>query len=404
MPSSSPRLKPRSQAAPVFALDAQFSPSEAGGTETHVPLQLDALARFASERFLVLGAPDSDEELRPLLGENMELVPYPVRYAWFKGRDFPISAAANDALLRAHGASAVHFPYPQHFATSLPFVYEPWGLPHRHFPEFFQAGEPEWMDGLFRSGCENAAIIVTGTRWARDDIARTYGVPLSKFAVLPRNPIFRPPAPRDGKPRYRGVPERFALYPSAAWPHKNHVGLLKALAILRDEHGVRLDLVCTGKFDTTAADAIRAALAELGLQDQVQFLGPIPREDLERLFHDAMFLVHASRFEGLGLPLIEAMSYGLPILASTATCIPEVVGDAALLFDPEDPAAMAAAMLQAVQSEALRDDLGRRATQRLAAFFPSHRQLAESFVALYKAAAGLELSAREQALMEAMTA
>ncbi len=387
----------------MFAIDAQFAPGEAGGTETHLPLQLDALARHGRERYLVLGSVDNDEDLRPFLGSNMDLLPYPVRYTWFKSGAAPMSAWANDALLKAHGIRAVHFPYPQHFVTRLPFVYEPWGLPHRHFPEFFQVGEPEWMDSLMRSGCENAAVIVTGTRWARQDIAAAYDLPLSRFAVLPRNPLRRLAPPRLGAAP-AGYPHRFALYPSAAWPHKNHVNLLRGLALLRDEHGVELVLVCTGKIDTSAADLIARTTAELGLQDLARFLGPIPWEELERLFLSASFLIHPSRFEGLGLPLIEAMNYGLPVLASNATCIPEVVGDAALLFDPDDPAAIGEAMRQAVESPRLLQDLRARGRRRIKAFFPSHRRLAQSFEAIYKTAVGLPLGEEGQALMEEMTA
>ena len=388
----------------MFAIDAQISPGEAGGSETHIPLQIHALAKHSRERFLVIGSTDDDEGLRPLLGDNMELIAYPVRYAWFKAGAFPMSANANDALLRAHGVEVVHFPYPQHFATGLPFVYEPWGLPHRHFPEFFQAGEPEWMDALMRGGCENAAMVITATQWAKRDISRAYGLPPSKVAVLPRNPIFKRSSPSGAADTdLAGLPEDFALYPSAAWPHKNHVGLLQAMALLRDEHGLRLNLVCTGKIDTTALPLIQQTIAELGLEDQSFLLGPIPRALLERLFGAARFLIHPSKFEGLGLPLVEAMNFDLAIVASNATCIPEVVGDAALLFDPEDPRAIAAALKQAMDSPALLADLRERGRRRLQAFFPSHAQLAEAFVSIYKAAGGLVLDEREQALVAEMT-
>lgn len=392
----------------MFAIDAQLSPKDAGGSETHVPLQLSALAKHSCERFLVIGSTDQDEDLTPFLGANMEKIAYPVRYAWFKPGAPPLSATANDALLAAHGAQVVHFPYPQHFQTGLPFVYEPWGLPHRHFPETFQPGEPAWMDALMRAGCENAAMVIVATRWAKRDIMAAYDLPSSKFAVLPRNPMFqRPPQPEvadDADEAPDDLPEVFALAPGALWPHKNHLGLLHAMALLRDREGLKLNLVCTGKTDTTAWPAIKAAVDELGLADQVRFLGPIPRARLERLFTRARFLAHPSKFEGLGLPLVEAMHFGLPILASNATCIPEVVGDAALLFDPDDIEAMAGALAWALREPDLLAELAERGPRRLAEAFPTHEQLAERFVTVYKAAGGLALDDRERALLAEMTA
>ena len=425
----------------LCAIDAQISPNKVGGTETHVPLQLDALARHSKDRFLVLGLKGRGSELAPYLGDNMELREYPRPYAWYRpgaydrfapapawrrllgyagpirglateamrrfgGGNGPMwpSAAENDRFLGPGDVRVVHFPYPQYFETSLPFVYEPWGLPHRHFPEMFATGEPEWMDALFRRGCERARIIVTATRWIKADIVSAYGVSPDKILVLPRLPLFARPEEPPPKPEKHGdQAESFALFPSATWPHKNHLGLVRGLARLRDVHGLRLNLVCTGKTNTPIFPEIQAEIARHGLADQIRFLGPIPRRRLEQLFKTALFLVHPSKFEGFGLPLVEALQFGTPILASRSACIPEVLGDAALFFDTNDPDSMAAAFKQALESPALLDDLRRLGQSRLVAF-PSHEQLAERFVAIYKRAGGLPLSPAERQAVEEMIA
>jgi glycosyltransferase involved in cell wall biosynthesis len=296
----------------------------------------------------------------------------------------------------------VHFPYPQYFETTLPIVYEPWGLPHRHFPEMFGTGEPEWMEGLFRRGCARARIVVTATRWIKSDLMRCYGLPADKIAVLPRIPVFeRLPEASPGKD-IGELPDRFALFPSVTWPHKNHLGLLQGLARLRDAYGVRLDLICTGKTKTPIFADIKSAVSNLGLSKQVRFLGAIPRTKLDQLYGAATVLVHPSKFEGLGLPLVEAMHAGLPIVASNAACIPEVLGDAAILFDPDDPDAIAAALKEALDNPRRREDLSRRGHQRLKDQFPDHAGLAARFLALYTRAARLPETEEQQALLDEM--
>lgn len=314
-----------------------------------------------------------------------------------------LSAAQSDAFLRDLGAQGVHFPYPLHFETRLPFVYEPWGLPHHHMPEMFRAGEPEWIDGLMSRGCERAAMIVTATRWVKRDLVKTFGIPETKIAVIPRPP---PPVqlPGDSAADALGdVPARYCLFPAMTWPTKNHMGLVRALAKLRDEYGHRLHLICTGRTDTPHYELIKAEVAALGIGDQVRFLGRVSTGRLENLFRNALFLVHPSKFEGLGLPPVEAFQRGVPVLASTAACIPEVVGDAALTFDPDDIGALAAALKRAVEEPELLEELRRRGTERLATFFPTPAKLARMFTTVYRKAAGAPLDAEGEALLMEMT-
>jgi glycosyltransferase involved in cell wall biosynthesis len=459
----------------LCAVDAQISPLVPGGTETHTVLQIDALARHSPERFLVLGLKDQSELLRPFVGANMELAPYPVNYAWhregvpdrfnpspgwrkllalsgpFRGPvselmrryaegqalspeaealqrklgplgglvppiwrlDYGLkhrtptwlSAAENDAMLRRYGAKVVHFPYPSRFETNLPFVYEPWGLPHHHMPEMFTPEQRAWMDALFGGGCAKAAVVITGTRWVKGELMRHYGLPSSKIAVLPRVSVFEDPTQTDGPDDQLGdVPEKFALFPGVTWDTKNHLGLLRGMARLRDEHGLKLNLVCTGRTVKPAYPLIEKLIAELGLGDQVRFLGRISRARLNQLFRKARFLVHPSKFEGLGLPIVEALHFELPIAASTATCIPEVLGEAAIYFDPDDPDAIALALKRMMTEPGLRKHLRQRGREQLRSYFPTHEGLAERFVAVYKRAARQPMSEAEHALIAEMTA
>lgn len=331
----------------------------------------------------------------------------PLAYSLYRGfRDKasrPMVAAWADKILKNKNVSVVHFPYPLHFETKLPFVYEPWGLPHHHQPECFRPGEAEWMDQLFGGGCRKAAMLITATRWVKQDIIEKYAIDPEKIAVIPRLPRFDHANDfMDREEALTGLPEKFALFPSAAWVTKNHIRLIHAIAILRDEHGVSLNLVCTGRTDTPEAEKINQEIERLKLEDQVSFLGVVPVERLNTLYKSAQFLVHPSIFEGLGLPLLEAFHNGLPVLASTAACIPEVVGDAALLFDPFDEHDIVRALLEVSQQPEKLDDLRIRGTNRLEHDFPNPDKIAKMFDTVYRHACKAPLSNEQKALLDEM--
>jgi glycosyltransferase involved in cell wall biosynthesis len=183
------------------------------------------------------------------------------------------------------------------------------------------------------------------------------------------------------------LPERFLLYPANWWKHKNHAVLFQALRHLRHERGRRFDLVLTG-FGQGADSPSRAAAVEHGVEDQVHWLGYRPVEELAYLYGHAEMLVFPSLFEGFGIPLVEAMASGCPIVAARDTSIPEVVGDAAELFDPTSPAALADAVLRVADDPARRETLraqGRARARRfsVADMADGHRRAFEEAVRAY---------------------
>ena len=125
--------------------------------------------------------------------------------------------------------------------------------------------------------------------------------------------------------------EPFLLYPARRWPHKNHERLFEAFGLLRRERP-ELRLVLTGGGDFS------------GVPEGVEARGHVPRDELVSLMQRASALVFPSLYEGFGLPPLEAMACGCPVASSDAASLPEVVGDAARLFDPNDPAAIAEAV------------------------------------------------------------
>jgi glycosyltransferase involved in cell wall biosynthesis len=184
-----------------------------------------------------------------------------------------------------------------------------------------------------------------------------------------------------------------------AFPHKNHLRLFEALAVLRDRHGLILPLVCTGRAYESHSPILEQAIERLGLASQVRMLGSIPADDLRAMFRAAWALVFPSLFEGIGMPVLEALQYELPVICSNVTCLPEVAGDAALFFDPTRVEAIVEALLTAHRQPELLDRNRRAAPAVLARF--SWPRAARTYVACYRAVAGAPVSAEQRALYDA---
>ena len=188
----------------------------------------------------------------------------------------------------------------------------------------------------------------------------------------------------------------FAFYPAVTWPHKNHLRLLEALAALRDR-GVLVPLVCTGYREATHWPQIEARVRELNLDNQVQFLGIVPAQQLRAIYRLARFVVIPTLFEAASAPVFEAWNEGVPVACSTVTSLPQQVGDAALLFDPTSVEGIAAALVRMVTDESLRSTLVASGRRRLQDF--SWERTARAYRALYRRAAGRRLTDEERVLL-----
>jgi glycosyltransferase involved in cell wall biosynthesis len=307
--------------------------------------------------------------------------------------------------LRRIGAEVVHFPYQLAFDTALPTIYEPWDLQHIHLPELFTPEERVWRTAHYGRACRRAHFVVTATEATRKDVASTFGIQTNRIAVVYRDTsLKRAPAPEAERARLLkriGVPEAFAFFPAITYPHKNHERLLEALAVMRDSLGVTVPLVMSGRRYPARDAILEEALDRHGLREQARFVGSVDEETLVALYVQARLMVFPSRFEGLGLPLLEAMQYGLPIAASKASCIPEVAADAAAYFDPLDVRAMACTIAGLWENEAARAKLAAHGRVRCADFSWEHAT--DAYRALYRAAAGRELTATEATHVASLT-
>jgi glycosyltransferase involved in cell wall biosynthesis len=214
--------------------------------------------------------------------------------------------------------------------TKTPTVVTLHDVQHRDHPDFFGPARRSFRRIAYDRATQSAEAVVVTSDFVRYRALEQLGLDASRIHVVPHainHTVFR----RGG-----GQREPILLYPARAWPHKNHARLFEAFAILR-KHDPKLRLVLTG-----------GGLERLGqLPDGVERWGVIPLAELASLYRQAACLVFPSLYEGFGLPPLEAMACGCPVAASNVTAIPEVCGDAAVLFDPYDPNSIADAVLEA---------------------------------------------------------
>ena len=206
-----------------------------------------------------------------------------------------------------------------------------------------------------------ARRIVTVSEATADDLVQKLGVPRGRIAVVPNgcDPCyFDRSTPLDGGGPE--IPTPYLLFVGNAKPHKNLDRLLRAFeqfSITRPS----INLLLVGSFP---GQTLRAAAGT----GRVRVMGKVPGDVLPQLYRGALALCLPSLYEGFGLPALEAMASGTPVIAARAGALPEVVGDAALLVDPLDVDSIAAAMGRICDDEKLREDLSDRGTLRARGF------------------------------------
>jgi glycosyltransferase involved in cell wall biosynthesis len=183
--------------------------------------------------------------------------------------------------------------------------------------------------------------VLTGSEWTKADLVERYSLPADRIVVTPYgvDAAYTP----DG-PRAEG---HYALFVGAIQPRKGPVTAIDALALVNSD--LRLLLVGPEKL---GAAQVRERVERLGLGERVAWRGHVERDELAALYRGAAVLVFPSRYEGFGLPVVEAMACGTPVVATTAGAIPEVAGNAAVLVAPDDPAALAGGIERALADRA----------------------------------------------------
>jgi glycosyltransferase involved in cell wall biosynthesis len=220
--------------------------------------------------------------------------------------------------------------------TSCPTVVTVYDLSFLHFPERFPALQRWYLNSQTKRSCRAARRVITISESSRQDVHQFFGVPLSQIDVVYPgvNGRYQPlPAAQITAFRQKhNLPDRYILHVGTLQPRKNISTLLEALAKL-DDKDVHL-VLAGGK--GWLYNEIFAQIEALGLTERVIFPGYVTDDDLPLWYNAAVLFAFPSVYEGFGMPVVEAMACGTPVVASNASSIPEAMGDAGLMFDPEN--------------------------------------------------------------------
>lgn len=290
-------------------------------------------------------------------------------------------------IIKKAGVDLMHFPH-----WNVPFLYRGPFIVTVHDLTMYHYPRPEattlgpvrfWLKDkahrfLVRHAVKKAEHIIVTSQFTKQDVHETLGVPFEKMTVIYQAPFrgnnnFQ--VTHDNHPSNlpSQISKPYILYVGAAYPHKNVARLIEAWKIFEEKYKDTYQLVLVGKENYFWKRMLNTAGLNQGTpNDQrsqsIVFFGFASDEELEVIYKNASLFVFPSLYEGFGLPPLEAMVRGIPVVSSGASCLPEILGEAAMYFDPEDSGDMARAIEEALMNEDIRTELKLNARQELARY------------------------------------
>ncbi len=249
------------------------------------------------------------------------------------------------------------------------------------YPQYYRFFDRHIYNHKFRSACREANRIVAVSECTKRDIVRFYGIDPAKIEVVYQgcDLVFAQPVSPEEKLRVQqayGLPERFVLNVGSIEERKN---LLLAVQAIEQLDGVHL--VAVGRH-TAYTDRVKAYIEEHGLSERVHLLTRLKFGDLPVLYHMASLFVYPSRFEGFGIPVIEALSAGVPVIAATGSCLEEAGGAHSIYIHPDDAIGLADAINRVLTDKDLAQTMVEQGKVHVQQFDP--QQLADQMNRLYE--------------------
>jgi len=278
-----------------------------------------------------------------------------------------------------------------YYEPAVPLVSIVHDLQHRYYPQFFDTAEVHARERAFQKACRCSRYIVCGSRYVCETILAKGEVTAERVKIIPilLHRRFSRPSPAEMEQALRSIglaSDEFLLYPANFWPHKNHEALLCAFRqYLEANRDSKLKLVLTGAPGSRRDLILTICHSNQLLSNRVVVPGYLAEQQFSALLHGCRAIVFPSLFEGFGMPLLEGMAAGKPLLVSRATSLPELAGEAALYFDPSQPAEIAGAMAHLEQDADLRRRLAAKAADRLRAF-RGPEEMAARYIEVFRAA------------------
>jgi len=348
-----------------IAIDAHSVGAELGGNESYAINLIEALAEIDQTNLYTL-----------YVTKRAAIERFDRRWPNFKVKQtLPHTPLVRIPLtlsreLRRNPVDVLHVQYTAPPFAPCPVVTTIHDLAFEHLPETFNRRSWMQMRLTVRMTARRAAHIITVSEYSRRDISATYGIAPQRITVTPEAapPNFLPVDNETELRRIResyGIQENYILSLCSIQPRKNLVRLIEAYSCLRGVRpGFKLpQLVLAGKRGWLDSETFRAAERN-ALGNDLLFTGYVAERDLPGLYSGAICFVYPSYFEGFGLPVVEAMQCGVPVIAGNRTSLPEVVGEAGLLFDPFDTQALVKALTQVIDDSEYRAVLRSKGLER----------------------------------------
>src|SRR3989344_772809 len=272
------------------------------------------------------------------------------------------------------------------FSTTRPSVIAILDISYLHFPQLFKKRDLYQLKLWGRYSLGKARRIITISKSSKNDIIKAYGVLEDKISVVyPGIKIGK-----DSKSEMRtstlkekfGIDEDFILFVGTLQPRKNIEKLIEAFSMLKNKNII---LVVVGK-KGWMFEKIMSAPQKFGVSDRVKFLHSVTDEELPIFYKNAMCFVLPSLYEGFGLPVLEAMQYGCPVLTSNVSSLPEAGGDAAIYSDPQSVEDMAEKINRVVSSQKTREEMVKKGLEQIKKF--SWEKSAEKTIKLLEEVGG----------------
>jgi glycosyltransferase involved in cell wall biosynthesis len=366
-----------------IAIDAHAVGAKLGGNESYAVNLIEALAQIDSANHYTIYITTAEARER-----------FQGRWPNFKVRAtlphtplirIPLTLSAE---LRKNPVDVLHVQFTAPPFCPCPVVVSIHDLSFEHLPQTFKRRSRTQLRLTVRHSARRAARIISLSEHGRRDIIETYGITAERVSAIPlaAPAHFAPVHDNRELQRVRhnyGIDGDYILTVGSIQPRKNLARLVQAYASLRGNKSADKlpKLVLVGKSGWLYDETLRA-LKETGVADTVVLTGYVPQEDLPALYSGALCFVYPSYFEGFGLPPLEAMKCGAPVIVGNKTSLPEVVGDAALTVDPFDVEAIASAMQRVIESPALREELSIKGQARAETF--DWRETARKTLAIYQ--------------------
>ncbi|GBC82141.1 D-inositol 3-phosphate glycosyltransferase [bacterium HR10] len=365
-----------------IGIDAHAIGSQTAGNETYIKNLIEALAAIDEENEYVLffTRPEVAEQWRDRFRNFRVWVVRPhTRY-------LRIPFSLPWAVWRAQ-VDLLHVQYAAPPICPRPIVTTIHDLSFEHLPQFYTPRERWLLKLAVGYTARRAARILTVSEYSARDIRATYRVPPERIVVTPEgvSALFVPVRDQERihavRRRY-GIARAYILSVGSLQPRKNLVRLIRAYVnVRRRDDELDHQLVIVGKKGWLYQDIFRAA-QHAPFAEDIIFTGYVPEEDLPALYSGATVFVYPSIFEGFGLPVLEAMACGVPVITSYSSSLPEVVGEAALLVNPYDERAIEEALQQVIWNDAMRRELSERGLRRAQQF--SWKRTAELTLRAYE--------------------